>query len=320
MNKNQYQQEYFKRINNAMNFISNNIHRDPSLEEISQAASFSKYHFHRIFKALTGETVASFSRRVKLQKAAKHLLFNTQLDITTIALECGFSSSQNFAKAFKKHYNLSPSTFRKFPDTNPFHRKTANTNKSKNGNTKSNTRNALLNTEPYHANNFIQQQRIELRNYCMNIQIKELQAQHVAYVRTYGLSDQTCSNAFKTLINWAKPRNLTSAQRIGLCWDNPDITPSEKCRFDACIVIPNNTKTDNRISEQTISGGTYAVGHYEITSSKEFSKCWDSMFISLSDSGYQPDDKPTYQIMHSTSQEHNLGHFNFDICIPIKPL
>jgi AraC family transcriptional regulator len=56
--------EYKKRTCRAMNFISRNLDRELSLEEIAREASFSMYHFHRIFKAVVGETVAGFTRRL----------------------------------------------------------------------------------------------------------------------------------------------------------------------------------------------------------------------------------------------------------------
>ena len=93
--------DYKKRVFHAMNYISRNIKRDLSLEEIAETASFSMFHFHRIFKAVAGETVAGFTRRLRLELAANRLLSVKQNDITTIAMDCGFSSSQNFAKAFR---------------------------------------------------------------------------------------------------------------------------------------------------------------------------------------------------------------------------
>ena len=105
--------EYRKRVCQAMNFISRNLDRDLSLEEIAGAASFSMFHFHRIFKAVVGETVAGFTRRLRLEFAANRLLSNQHDDITTIAMDCGFSSSQNFAKAFRQHFGTTPSEYRK---------------------------------------------------------------------------------------------------------------------------------------------------------------------------------------------------------------
>ena len=87
--------DYKKRVCQAMNFISHNLDRDLSLEEIAEAASFSIFHFHRIFKTLVGETVASFTLRLRLEFAANRLRSNQHDDITTIAMDCGFSNSQN---------------------------------------------------------------------------------------------------------------------------------------------------------------------------------------------------------------------------------
>lgn len=98
--------DYRKRVCQAMNFISRNLDRDLSLEEVAGVASFSMFHFHRIFKAVVGETVAGFTRRLRLEFAANRLLSNQHEDITTIAIDCGFSSSQNFAKAFRQHLLL----------------------------------------------------------------------------------------------------------------------------------------------------------------------------------------------------------------------
>ena len=319
MNKLQRQNEYCKRINAAMNFITEHADRDLSLDEIAKVAMFSKYHFHRIFKAIAGETVAEFIRRVKLQKSANILLFNPNIDITTIALDCGFSSSQNFAKAFKKYYNQSPSEFRKNPRDNP-HSRNSDSQNSKHGNIKSNQVNASSPPQTYHAKHLTEPSFDVSRSLRMNIQIEDMPTYPVAYIRTYGLSNETCSNAFQELMQWAKPRNLQDGERIGLCWDNPEVTPSEKCRFDACIALPGDYAGDCKLSQQKINGGKYAVGKFEINKPEKFGDCWDTMFLWLSESGYQPADKPPYQIMHSSPEELAELIFRFEICIPIQPL
>ena len=84
--------DYKKRICHAMNFISKNLERDLSLEEIAKAASFSMFHFHRILEAVVGETVVGFTRRLRLEMTANRLLSNQHDDITMIAMECGYAS------------------------------------------------------------------------------------------------------------------------------------------------------------------------------------------------------------------------------------
>ena len=95
-----------------MNFISAHLDRDLTLDEIATAAHFSPFHFHRIFKVVTGETVFGFLRRLRLEAAANRLLSNPEEEITSVAMEWGFSSSQNFAKAFRARFGMSPTEFR----------------------------------------------------------------------------------------------------------------------------------------------------------------------------------------------------------------
>jgi hypothetical protein len=61
----------------------------------------SEYHFHRVFDAMTGETLNDFTNRQRLEKAAR-LLTTTRQSATEIALECGFSSSATFSRSFNK--------------------------------------------------------------------------------------------------------------------------------------------------------------------------------------------------------------------------
>ena len=100
-------------LNKAINYIIENIIQSPNLDEVSQVSGFSKFHFHRLFKAFTGETLHQFIKRIQLEKAAFILLFDKEKSITDVALSCGFSNSQNFATAFKKHFSLTPKAYQK---------------------------------------------------------------------------------------------------------------------------------------------------------------------------------------------------------------
>jgi AraC family transcriptional regulator len=72
-----------------------------TLDKIAQSASFSSFHFHRIFTTVTGETPAKFIRRHRILRSLEMLLHQPGKSITEIALDSGFSSSANFSKAFK---------------------------------------------------------------------------------------------------------------------------------------------------------------------------------------------------------------------------
>ena len=295
--------DYRKRVCQAMNFISRNLDRDLSLEEIARAASFSPFHFHRIFKAVVGETVAAFTRRLRLERAASCLLSDRHADITTVAIDCGFSSSQNFAKAFRVQFGTTPSAFRS----------------SKNGNDVSKTGNAFSLQTVYDPDTvFIGSPQNERRN-SMNAEVREMPEYNVAYVRKMGpYGKETCEKAFGELMQWAGPRGyLTSGPVLGVYWDNPEVTPPEKCRVDACVVVPVGTAPDGAIGIQTISGGPYGVCHFEIAADN-FQKAWEEAFTWVVGSGHECDDRPCYELYHNDASKHPDGKWIFDICIPLK--
>jgi AraC family transcriptional regulator len=295
--------EYRRRICLAMNHISENLDRDLALDEIARASAFSKYHFHRIFKAVVGETVSAFTRRLRLEWAANLLLSDRPLDVTGIAMECGFSSSQNLAKAFRQHFGMSPTHFRN----------------SKRGNKVSNGGNAMSMRASYDPDTaFTDSLPNEGRN-DMNAEVKEMPEFHVAYVRRMGpYGKETCQQAFGELMQWAGPRgHLQSGTMLGVYWDNPEVTPPEKCRVDACVSVPKGTQTEGQIGLQTISGGPHAVCRFE-TKADSFKQAWEDAYKWLVGSGHECDEKPCYELYHNNPENHPEGKWVFDICIPLK--
>ena len=105
-------EEYTARINRVVDYIEAHLDEDLSLETLAQVAHFSRFHFHRIFHAMMGETLNQYIHRRRLQKAAAWLVYTPKKSITEIALECGFSGSAAFARAFKNKYQMSASAWR----------------------------------------------------------------------------------------------------------------------------------------------------------------------------------------------------------------
>src|SRR3984885_4067349 len=104
--------EYAQRIDRVIDYLRGNLDRQVKLKELARVACLSEFHFHRIFGAVAGETLNNFTNRLRLEKAARLLRFSGQ-SLTDIALECGFSSSATFSRAFRFGYNTTPSQFRK---------------------------------------------------------------------------------------------------------------------------------------------------------------------------------------------------------------
>ncbi|NVJ59363.1 MAG: AraC family transcriptional regulator [Gammaproteobacteria bacterium] len=98
---------YQIRVEKAIEYISESFlsGKIPTLDSISSAAGLSKYHFHRVFKLVTGETLQQIMGRIKLSKAAINLA-KDNLTITEAAIIAGFESSQSLAKALKRECSV----------------------------------------------------------------------------------------------------------------------------------------------------------------------------------------------------------------------
>jgi AraC family transcriptional regulator len=104
--------EYAARMNRVVDYIQGHLADPLDLERLAAVACFSPFHFHRLFSAWMGETLQVFVPRLRLERAAQLLVFNRLRSISEIALECGFSSSSAFARAFKGAFGVSASEWR----------------------------------------------------------------------------------------------------------------------------------------------------------------------------------------------------------------
>ncbi len=99
-------------INETEEYIESHLMNWISLSDIAFHAGMSKYHFHRIFRKYSHETIHRFISRIKLERSAMLLITNPGISVTDIAFRYGYSESSAYCRAFKKHYLVSPSVFR----------------------------------------------------------------------------------------------------------------------------------------------------------------------------------------------------------------
>ena len=85
--------QYHERVNRVLDYIGEHLDGELSLTRLSQVACFSPFHFHRIFQAVTGETLNSHVRRVRLERAALLMKASPRKRITDVAIEAGFAGS-----------------------------------------------------------------------------------------------------------------------------------------------------------------------------------------------------------------------------------
>lgn len=100
-----------ERIDEVKRYIREHIDEPLNREVLATVAGFSVPHFHRIFTACVGENIASYVRRVRMERAGLKLRMGA-VDITEVALAAGYDTHAAFSRAFKQQYGLSPSEFR----------------------------------------------------------------------------------------------------------------------------------------------------------------------------------------------------------------
>lgn len=98
-------------VDQSIDYMLQHLEDELTLETIAAQFYISKYHFSRIFKEETGESVYAFLKRCKIDQSAVDMKLNPAKAITDIGLDYGYSSS-NYSSVFKKRHDTSPTQFR----------------------------------------------------------------------------------------------------------------------------------------------------------------------------------------------------------------
>lgn len=99
-------------IGRAIIFIETNLYEPLTVETVANAVSYSYYHFHRYFQAVMGESIGSYIRSRRLTQAAYELIYSDK-KVLDIAVSLYFESAENFTRAFRKRYGITPTQYRK---------------------------------------------------------------------------------------------------------------------------------------------------------------------------------------------------------------
>lgn len=320
--------EYTVRMNRVLDYIETHLHSEMSLSTLAAVASFSRYHFHRLFRAVVGETINRYVRRVRLEKAAAMLTNNRATPVTDIALDCGFSNSATFARAFRERFGYSASEWRAQTDVRGRDR----LQERKIGQTQSKLWEAYIVTTLYRSdatNHVLWRCRMKedhRRNVQCDVEVKPLPDMTVAYVRHIGAyrgGREAFGQLLGVLSRWAAPRGLIGrpgGKLLAVYHDDPDITEEDRQRFSLCMTIPEGTPVDGEVGTMVIPAGTYAVGRVEIDGD-QYAEAWNVLMgVWLPASGYEPADGVCFEDYLNDPAAHPERKHIVDICIPVRPL
>lgn len=298
---NESRQTYIEKINTVQDYIENHLDEEISIHKLSQIASFSEYHFQRIFKQFTSESLYSFIKRLRLEKAIFLLRSNQKLTIQDIALSVGFSNQASFAKALKEKYKLNASQIKRLNDLEINYMIDENRTNGK-----------VLTSDSYYNN------PIEL-----TIQIVEpIKVLYIRYTGAYKGNSDLFSKLFTKLYCFANKTKLLSKDTkwFVVYHDYSELTAQEKLRLSVCMSIKEKLTYEGEFGCMEISGGRYAVGKFLIRVD-EYQSAWNYMTSKwLPDSGYLPDDRFCFEYYPPQEKEDEHSRRVVELFIPITPL
>lgn len=287
-------------MNAVISYIRQNLDGDLSLDALARVGCFSKFHFHRVFKAVTDETIADMAQRMRIERAANLLRSNPKLSIAAAAFEAGFSSASVFSRAFKKQYGAS---------ARQWNRKSPLEKNSKN--------NQFRQEFPRYTIE-------ELEAFDFEVRINSLPRQRLAYIRIKDAysSFERIKDAYYRLIEWygQKGGSFEDIWLYGMSQDNPDVTPLPLCRFDWCIRVPEDWKAEGEVAIAEFPACRIAVirclGGLELENKviQYLFRYW------LPRSRFEPANLPGMEIYKRLPGEMGWEEFDIECAVPVVPL
>jgi AraC family transcriptional regulator len=217
-------ESYQERIGRAVRHLESHLEEPIPLEELASVAHFSPYHFHRIFRGIVGESVKEHIRRLRLERAAQRL-GRGEGSVLGIALDAGYETHESFTRAFEAMFGVSPTAFRKNGGImNPVAREEKKAGPP------------------------------------LEVNVRRMEPLRVAYVRHTG-PYSAVGQAWQKLMMWAGMNGLMgpNVRILGISHDDPEITPPERLRYDAAIVVPEHVKGSGEVGIAEIPAGDYAT-------------------------------------------------------------
>lgn len=221
---------YTARFNKVFDHIDRNLDNALTVDQLSQVAHFSKFHFHRQFSEYCGISVMRYIQLMRLKRASYRLVFNTLERITDIALDAGFENPESFSRAFKATFGQTPSDFRNQPKWQPW-------------------------SERYRF-------PARDRKTIMEVKIRNFKQTPIAVLEHRGPPD-LLNDSVKIFIDWRKSSGLSpvsTSDTFGIAYDNPDTAVPEEFRFDICGAVTGDVPANQQgVINKIIPAGRCAV-------------------------------------------------------------
>jgi AraC family transcriptional regulator len=282
--KNTTHSDYTKRILRVLNYIQANLDEKHNLEKLAGIAYFSPFHFHRIFSAFTGESIAKYIRRLKLERAANSLKY-TDKSISIISLEAGYENTESFSRVFKNQFNVTPMEFR-------------------------------IKSKKALKESFTDRLK-QVTFQDIEITIVDIIAPKSLICLRHTGKYTDVGPTWNKLMKWVYKNNYQYKSTLGISYDNPQITEEEKIRYDACVETIGEVIPEDDMHRRRIKGGKYAVatikGAYE-----SLNMAYDYFYVKwLDENNFELKDEPSFEIYKNMTPYISPENYITEIYFPI---
>jgi AraC family transcriptional regulator len=310
-------------INRVIDHIDAHLGEPLDLRALAAVAHVSPWHFHRVFQALTGETPADRVRRRRLEVAANRLLAVPPPAALAVALDVGFASAEVFSRAFRAHFGVTPTAWRRGGFAAWAQRHHLQLRKIHQADRKANQAAPIAFRQDLDL--WPPGRHARKRGPSMDVEMRTLPETRVAYMRhvgPYGSSSITLM--WQRFAAWCATAGLMEPRRpmYGISQDSPGITAPDKCRYDACVEVGDGfaPSSSDDVGVETIWGGRYACARFTGTAA-EIHDAWMNFIKGwLPGSRYQCDDHPALELYEPDfTVDPKTGAFSCLLCMPVRP-
>ena len=273
---------YETRLSRVTAYIHDHLDEELDLNKLADIACLSPYHWHRIYHAVLGETIAATVKRLRLQRAAE-LLAHSVMPIEQIAKKSGYENVQSFTRIFAAAYGLPPAQYRK------------------------------------QGSHVQYQNKSEERSKVMfNVELKTIPSIKAITLNHSG-SYQSIGKTFETLHGLLHMRNMVHqpVQLIGIYYDDPNAVAEEKLRSKAGAIL-ETTSVEAPLERTEIAGRRYAVLRH-IGPYSDLMSAYNWLYQTwLMQSGEQPADAPPFELYMNTPMDTAPADLITDIHLPLR--
>ena len=276
--------DYARRLARVDVAIEENLDSALTPMALAKVAAFAPHHFHRIYRAQRGESVMQRVRRLRLERAAKHLTYH-EASVLDVALAAGYQSHEAFTRAFTEHFGTTPSVYREVPSER------------------------------------ISQRRADVGDAPLpHVDIRVLPGFRVFALRSYG-PFAAVGQTFGALVGWAIESGLWPRAQAGLCPDYPEMVGEDQLRMDACLIANDADSLPPASSlpvvERDVAGGRYAIAIHRGSYATLSETYLDLIGRWLPTTTLTPTDAPILERYLNDPRQTPEAQLRTEVCLPL---